>query len=118
MIGVILWSDAPLQKAVIWCEDQGDLAFFKNNADADSPALNPGDWVEFDLTLSGNFRIAENLSVLAEQGSPDLASRLSAAGDCCSVPAANAEKTSTVVPFPTQAAVGREKQAALQAQRG
>ena len=27
MLGVVLWSDVSDRKAVIWCEDQGDLAY-------------------------------------------------------------------------------------------
>ena len=28
MYGVILWSDQKAQRAVIWCEDHGKLAYF------------------------------------------------------------------------------------------
>ncbi|MEX0304333.1 MAG: hypothetical protein AB3N24_18080 [Leisingera sp.] len=118
MIGVVLWSDEPLNKAVIWCDDQGDLAFYSNKAEANTQVLNPGDWVEFDLTLSGNFRIAENLSVLLEQGSPDLAEKLSAAAGCCKSPAAGAHDSGKVVPFPLQAAKKRRASAPLQASQG
>lgn len=27
MMGVVLWSDQQVGKAVIWCEDQGKLAY-------------------------------------------------------------------------------------------
>ena len=36
MLGVVLWSDAGDNKAVIWCEDHGDLAYF--NGGVDDPA--------------------------------------------------------------------------------
>lgn len=81
MIGVVLWSEQALNKAVIWCDDQGDLAFYSDKTGAGFQDLNPGDWVEFELTLGGNFRIAKNLRVLMEKGSPDLAARLTAAQD-------------------------------------
>lgn len=117
MIGIVLWSDETLNKAVIWCDDQGDLAFFTNKSGTGFQKLNPGDWVEFDLTLSGNFRIAENLSVLLEQGSPDLADRLSAAAGCDDAPAAAGQGGGSVVPFPLQAAEKRRASAPLQASR-
>ncbi|UWQ52463.1 hypothetical protein K3726_10565 [Leisingera caerulea] len=113
MIGVVLWRDETLTKAVIWCEDQGDLAFYTNEAGAEFQEFNPGDWVEFDLTISGNVRIAGNLAVLIEQGSPDLADRLSA--EACA-PAAGAEDQTSgaVVPFPVQSAKKRGVSAPLQ----
>lgn len=113
MIGVILWSDDPLTKAVIWCDDQGDLAFFTNKAGADFGELHPGDWVEFDIRLSDSLRIAENLTVLAEQGSPGLADQLSASAGCGKETDA-APQGQTVVPFPMQAAEKRRAAAPLQ----
>ncbi|WP_264213198.1 cold shock domain-containing protein [Leisingera thetidis] len=118
MIGVVLWSDEPLNKAVIWCDDQGDLAFYTNKAETGFQELNPGDWVEFDLTLSGNFRIAENLAVVLEQGSPGLAEQLSEAACCGAEPAAGGPDGGTVVPFPLQASKKRCVPAPLQAGRG
>ncbi|MBY5932854.1 hypothetical protein KUV51_07570 [Tateyamaria omphalii] len=58
MIGVILWSDPAKAKAVIWCEDHGDLAFL--SAD-DCPTLpdvffDVGDIVEFDVFAEKNIR--------------------------------------------------------------
>ncbi|KIC29841.1 hypothetical protein RA24_04770 [Leisingera sp. ANG-M6] len=117
MIGVILWSDAPLTKAVIWCGDQGDLAFFTNKADAGFPELNPGDWVEFDIILSGNIRIAEDLSVVVEQGSPDLADRLSATAECGEKAEPDCQEQK-VVPFPLQAAEKRRVSAPLRNVQG
>lgn len=118
MIGVVLWRDETLTKAVIWCEDQGDLAFFTNEAGAELQEFNPGDWVEFDLTISGNIRIAENLAVLIEQGSPDLADRLSAAESCGPKAGAGQQSGGTVVPFPLQADKKRGVSAPLQASQG
>lgn len=34
MIGVIIWSDPIERKAIVWCEDQGDLAFLKPSAES------------------------------------------------------------------------------------
>ena len=29
MMGVIIWSDAVARKAVVWCDDHGELAFLR-----------------------------------------------------------------------------------------
>ncbi|WP_147104401.1 hypothetical protein [Tateyamaria sp. syn59] len=58
MIGVILWSDPATEKAVIWCEDHGDLAFLSGAACADIPDafFDVGDVVEFDVIATRNVR--------------------------------------------------------------
>lgn len=58
MFGVVLWSNEQARKAVIWCEDHGDLAYYRTQDNDNSVALTPGDWVEFDVVLSGTQRIA------------------------------------------------------------
>lgn len=78
MIGIILWSDAAAGKAVIWCEDQGDLAFYSHVGTFESYTICIGDWVLFDLKLENDLRLAFNIEVLAEPGCPSLAEGLSA----------------------------------------
>lgn len=66
MIGVILWSDAEDRKAVVWCEDQGDLAFLSGQ-DAvlyQDPFFDIGDIVQFEVTLERAFRRASNATLL------------------------------------------------------
>lgn len=62
MLGVVLWSDAGDNKAVIWCEDHGDLAYF--NGALDDPAalmdFDAGDLVRFDLREERHQRYARN----------------------------------------------------------
>ncbi|WP_299350275.1 hypothetical protein [uncultured Shimia sp.] len=62
MLGVVLWSDNADKKAVIWCEDQGDLAFF--NGDNYMPRelvdLDAGDLVHFELQQEKHLRYAHN----------------------------------------------------------
>lgn len=62
MIGVILWSDTADQKAVIWCEDQGDLAFLSasDSVILPDPFFEVGDVVEFDVRTQRNLRLASN----------------------------------------------------------
>lgn len=90
MYGVVLWSDVSDKKAVIWCEDHGDLAFFGGaSASAfDGPALDAGDLVHFEVTENAPMRLAQNPELVAESHAPALAERLRAAmmaaGNTCS----------------------------------
>ncbi len=76
MIGVVLWSDASDRKAVIWCEDQGDLAFL-NSADdlfQSDVFFDAGDVVQFDMEVEASMRRAHNPRLVVEQagvGLPD-----------------------------------------------
>ncbi|MEW9918662.1 hypothetical protein AB2B41_03550 [Marimonas sp. MJW-29] len=66
MIGVVLWSDAAEQKAVFWCEDHGDLAYYDASRDEGKgkSAFCAGDMVEFDLSLERQVRRAHNASLI------------------------------------------------------
>lgn len=78
MYGVVIWSDEDEQKAVIWCEDHGDLAFYRQ-ADGDGRlSLDAGDWVQFDLTMEQQMRYALNPRLVAEGVYADLADSLAA----------------------------------------
>ena len=76
MIGYVLWIDVAVGKAIIWCEDQGDLAYYSRHRDASQTAVCKGDWVQFDLTEKGNMRLAANAVILDEVGYPDLSEML------------------------------------------
>lgn len=70
MMGVVLWSDQQVGKAVIWCEDQGKLAYVTGDqaeicSDLD---LEAGDLVSFSLRMQSRLRFAENLKVVEENG--------------------------------------------------
>jgi len=69
MIGVILWSDPGDRKAVIWCEDQGDLAFLSGTDEVtDSQAFfDAGDVVQFDMDLDCSVRRAHNPRLVVEK---------------------------------------------------
>ena len=58
MIGVILWSDPANEKAVIWCEDHGDLAFLSRVECAALPDdfFDVGDIVDFEVVTERNVR--------------------------------------------------------------
>jgi len=79
MIGIVLWRDQAVGKAVIWCEDQGDLAFYTQSSGEAAVDLRVGDWVAFDLILEDNTRVARDVSLLGERGCPGLVDDLVAA---------------------------------------
>jgi hypothetical protein len=72
MIGIVLWRDIAVGKAVIWCEDQGDLAFYTHPGTFDTFEICVGDWVLFDLELNGGLRLALDVRVLPEPSCPGL----------------------------------------------
>lgn len=76
MIGVILWSDVSDRKAVIWCEDQGDLAFLNSAEDVlqHDAFFDAGDVVQFDMEIQSTMRRAHNPRLVVERvaaGLPD-----------------------------------------------
>ncbi|WP_299374384.1 hypothetical protein [uncultured Tateyamaria sp.] len=98
MIGVILWSDAADQKAVIWCEDQGDLAFLANpepQAQCDA-FFAVGDVVEFDVQTDRNMRLANNAIRVRQNQGPTLTDGLlTLAGES----PAEMTETAEIIPF-------------------
>lgn len=80
MIGIVLWRDTAVGKAVIWCEDQGDLAFYAHPGTFDTFEICVGDWVLFDLRLSGDVRLAVDVQVLMEPACPGLIDDLVGSG--------------------------------------
>ena len=105
MIGVVLWSDDREQKAVIWCEDHGNLAFFSNSSGGlmTGQRLDAGDVVQFDLEEERHHRVARNPRLLAENEFPTLAGDLvrqghGAPGKCDRAP--DAGTRGLVIAFP------------------
>lgn len=78
MIGVILWSDAAEQKAVIWCEDQGELAFLDAGTNAEPPPVffDVGDVVRFDIRSERNLRRAFNAEKMDQDWGASLPEKL------------------------------------------
>ncbi len=60
MFGVVLWSDQKDRKAVIWCEDHGDLAFCSETVDEQGCILDTGDLIQFEVTVDRDMRLAQN----------------------------------------------------------
>ncbi|WP_299928364.1 hypothetical protein [uncultured Pelagimonas sp.] len=78
MYGVVLWADEMDSKAVIWCEDHGNLAYYA----AAEPcmhrgmALDAGDLIQFDLKEERDCRLARNLQHVNSGYAPDIAMNL------------------------------------------
>lgn len=74
MIGVVIWSSESTGKAVIWCEDQGPLAYLRGRdsllGEADWPV--PGDLLRLECETIGNLRHAHSVSVIAPKVCPQL----------------------------------------------
>ena len=69
MLGVVLWSDASDRKAVIWCEDQGDLAYVSEFTSAMNSGdfFDAGDLVQFDMEMHKSMRLANNPRLVIEK---------------------------------------------------
>ena len=63
MLGVVLWVGQSDGDAVIWCEVEGELAYYAGGEDAiDTPRnLACGDWVQFQLVISSERKVATNV---------------------------------------------------------
>lgn len=77
MQGVILWCDPDKGKAVIWCDDHGQLAFYNDHDAADIPfAFDVGDLVVFVPEQQDGLRYAHEMALVASQEFPKLADHL------------------------------------------
>ncbi|MCH2164322.1 MAG: hypothetical protein MK098_06675 [Marinovum sp.] len=74
MCGVVLWSSIEEGRAIIWCEDHGDLAFY--HADQTDVhlggMLDAGDLIDFDVDDDSDHRLATNPRLLVEDHAPRL----------------------------------------------
>lgn len=68
MLGVVIWSNPQERKAVIWCEDHGDLAYFNDESlllgEID---LDAGDLVDFEMTTERDLRRVHNPRLVSER---------------------------------------------------
>ena len=114
MIGVVLWSDPVDRKAVFWCEDQGDLAFYDSQIDTEDGYgfFDAGDLVQFEVSMERRMRLAHNAQLVRQNACTDLPDRLmEGAGQSSDAPSGGAK----IVPFtealnrrPAQELVRRE----------
>lgn len=73
MIGLVLWHNPVAQVAMIWCEDQGPLAFLGPDValPAGIEALNAGDQVTFSIELREDVRFVRDVYQV-EAGRPGI----------------------------------------------
>ncbi|MBW4708703.1 hypothetical protein KX928_13015 [Roseobacter sp. YSTF-M11] len=97
MIGVVLWSDASDRKAVIWCEDQGDLAFLNSAGDTlqSDAFFDAGDVVQFDMEVHASMRRAHNPRLVLERAGADLPDVLLRGVS----PSEDAPRSAQIIPF-------------------
>ncbi|MEO1364100.1 MAG: hypothetical protein AAFU86_10045 [Pseudomonadota bacterium] len=116
MIGVILWSDPSEKKAVIWCEDHGDLAFLSrpNATELPEAFVDVGDVVEFELRAKRNTRQVENVKILSGARAAPLVQELKAATP---EPRDPVSQTAEVIPFRLDAPTRRPSQRTAPVQR-
>jgi hypothetical protein len=74
MIGVILWSSPVKEKAVIWCEDHGALAYLQGKENLAFPDDWPesGDLVELEVETVKELRHARSVSLVSGNRRSDL----------------------------------------------
>lgn len=78
MRGVIIWHCQNTRRAVVWCDDSGELAY----ASDDMAWANPkqpvaiGDYVAFDLRSSVSARSCANLRLIEQAHAPGLVGAL------------------------------------------
>ncbi|WP_439141260.1 hypothetical protein [Planktotalea sp.] len=74
MLGVVIWTDAEDSKAIIWCEDHGELAFLSQHARVELGAqrIDQGDLIQFDLEEHRNLRMAHNPRKIEQQYCSDI----------------------------------------------
>ncbi len=98
MLGVVLWADASDRKAVIWCEDHGNLAYYTGGEQNvhDGMDLDAGDLIQFDLREERDVRRARNLRRVDAGYAPGIVHDLRK----CRNPAPSAATTGSVVAFP------------------
>lgn len=86
MLGVVLWSDVKDNRAVVWCDDHGDLAFYKpGKTTADRAVFQPGDLIQFELREASQMRIVARPQVLERDSHPNLADELKQVGEAMGV---------------------------------
>jgi len=106
MYGAVLWADRCSNRALIWCEDHGELAFFEGEPSDSTKAskFEEGDFVAFKIRDGRGMRLAFEVEVVATEEYPCLAADLRCATSDSDpgYAAAQDSKERKVLPFPVQ----------------
>ncbi|MCC1494507.1 hypothetical protein [Cognatishimia sp. F0-27] len=85
MFGVVLWADTEDRKAIVWCEDQGNLAYYSAEEHStsfhDGLSLDAGDLIQFEMRETREFRHVSNPRRVGQSVAPGLADRLRTVAD-------------------------------------
>lgn len=103
MIGVVIWSSRMTKKAVIWCEDQGALAYASDKTGCDGGMAwpEPGDLIGVETAETEALRQVTSMWLVNARACPQLPAVLRAEADR---PAAEPGVTAAQIPTPpTQA---------------
>ncbi len=103
MLGVVVWADEALSKAIVWCEDQGDLAYIAMSAHhcVDATQFGAGDLIQFDLAEHENLRVAENPKRIAQHYCSEIGEVVRTAKDIKSKKQGNTSTASAAKPTRT-----------------
>lgn len=103
MYGAVLWSDRCTNRALIWCEDHGSLAFFEGgNAElADTSTFEEGDLVSFKIRDGRGMRLAFEVEVVSSEQYPCLAEDLRGLTEAENLPSTPGQSDAgcKIVPF-------------------
>lgn len=73
MIGVVLWSNAAREKAIIWCDDHAALAYLQGRGNLIGDHWpEAGDLVELDHEDQDQHRMARRVSLVSTPGKSKL----------------------------------------------
>ncbi|MFB9150474.1 hypothetical protein [Roseovarius ramblicola] len=78
MLGLVLWCDGATRRALIWCEDQGDLAWYEAGREEAAP-VGAGDLVYVEVSAARGLRRAQGLRLVARGVAWDLPRQVSRA---------------------------------------
>lgn len=75
MRGVIIWHCETTDRAVVWCDDSGDLAYAGGKQAWANPGRSVaiGDYVAFELQPQAGTRSCKNLRLIEQGIAPELA---------------------------------------------
>jgi hypothetical protein len=78
MLGVVIWSCKASGRAIVWCSDSKDLAYYEGRKLQRGPApiIETGDLVEVEIATRGILRRATKLHLIEAGYMPDLVDSL------------------------------------------
>ena len=104
MLGVVVWAAKSDSTAIVWCEDQGDLAFLEMQTHtAVAPErFNKGDLIQFDVTQHHDVRVAHNPRRIAQHycvGLDDVVAKATAMHEGAPVPEEPVDGLASASPY-------------------